>query len=344
MSNATEDLVVVSLVGFRNPDDVLNCVRALSTSAHTNYVVSICENGGKAAFDRLVVRLAEIVRRGEDRPSAVDGQVARVWSGRLACGNQPLHVFEAKANLGFAGGVNVTLRQFAGDPNWAAVWLLNPDTEADPNALSALVARARRTEAAIVGSRLVFRDSGRVQLYAGRWRPTVARGFNIGLNEPVDAPVDVDLVEKSLAYVSGASLFATRAFIEEAGPMEEGYFLYCEEVDWCFRVDPSRIRFAKDSIVYHHHGSTIGSNRAKARRSSVSVYLAERNKLILSRRFFPARYPLIVIVTFLLNFQYAVSGGWRNTAMAVRGWFAGLRGEVGLPPWLADAGSVEYST
>ncbi len=320
-------------------------MRALTHSGHKNFIISICENGGRLAFETTIAKLSALVRPSGDQVQPVDARVARNWSGRLLPGNQAVHVFEAKENLGFAGGVNVTLRQFARDPGWTGVWLLNPDTEADPNAMSALVARARETGAAVVGSRLVFHDSGRVQLYGGRWRPTIARGFNIGFNQPGDAPVDTNSVEKLMTYACGASLYATRGFIDEVGLLDEGYFLYCEEIDWCLRVDPSRVRFANDSTVFHHHGSTIGSHRGKKRRSALSVYLTERNKLILSKRFFPSRYPVIVFVTLILTFQYALSGAWRSTAIALRGWLAGVRGESGPPPFLAKRGKpAEYST
>ena len=119
---------------------------------------------------------------------------------------QPMHVFQAKENLGFAGGVNVTLRQFADDPKWSGVWLLNPDAEPEPAALAALIARAAETGAAIVGGALVSRATGRIQLYAGRWRRVIARGFNIGLNQARNAKVDVVEIERSMTYISGASL------------------------------------------------------------------------------------------------------------------------------------------
>ena len=254
-----KDRVIVSIVGFRNADDVVNCIRALSRSTHANYVVSVCENGGALAFDALVEKVGAIAPPSGDRLPPFDERIARTWCGSLSARNQPVWLFEAKANIGFAGGVNVTLLQIDADPHWSAVWLLNPDTEPDARALSALVSRAHATGAAIVGSRLVLHDTGRIQLYGGRWRPTLARGFNIGLNEPGDAQVDTAEIERTMTYVSGAALYATCDFIKEVGLMDERYFLYCEDVDWCLKISPSRLRYADDSTVLHKHGTTIGS-------------------------------------------------------------------------------------
>jgi N-acetylglucosaminyl-diphospho-decaprenol L-rhamnosyltransferase len=333
---ADDDLVIVSIVGFRNAEDVANCLRALTHSTHANYVVSVCENGGAMAFDALVEEVGAIALSSEDRLHPVDERIGRTWCGRLSVGNQPIWLFEATANLGYAGGVNVTLRQIHTDPSWSAVWLLNPDTEPDAHALSALVLRAHATGAAIVGGRLVFHDTGRIQLCGGRWRPILARGLNIGLNEPGDALMDTTEIERTMTYVSGAALYATREFINEVGLMDERYFLYCEDIEWCLRISPSRLRYADDSTVRHKHGTAIGSHRNHSERSATSIYFSERNKLLMSRRLYRNKYPLIVTVSLGLILQYLVRGAWSNAVTALRGWLAGVRGETGLPLFLRE--------
>jgi GT2 family glycosyltransferase len=132
-------------------------------------------------------------------------------------------------------------------------------------------------------------------------------------------------------YVSGASLFATRAYIESVGLMDERYFLYCEEVDWCFRRGHRRLGYAHEAIVYHAHGTTIGSSADLKDRSSISVYLSERNKLLFTRRFYPVLYPLVVVTTLLLTLQYLKSAAVNNFFVALSGWLAGVRGEDGPP-------------
>lgn len=323
--------VLVAIVGFRNAEDTKACVRALARSTHTNFIVSICENGGSDAYDALLDALQDIVEFSADNANAAIEATEVGRSGILRPVGQPIQVIQARENLGFAAGVNLTLKRFAPVGGWSAVWLLNPDTEPDPDALSALVARSRESGASIIGSRLVLSSSQQVQLYGGRWRPWLARGLNIGLGSPKDAPVNIETIENQMTYVNGASLFATRAFVNEAGLMDEQFFLYCEEVDWCMRVANKKIAYAHDAIVYHNHGGSIGSNRVGKQRSSLSVYLAERNKLLLSKRHFPKQYPLILATTLVLILQYLAQRAFRNGIVALRGWYAGVRGEVGPP-------------
>jgi GT2 family glycosyltransferase len=323
--------VAIAMVGFRNADDIRDCLGTLAGSTHAGFSIHICENGGTAAYDTLAAGLDGLVEFDSVTDPPPIGRVLRWQRGRLVQGGQTIYLYEANDNLGFAGGVNIGLASAQHTGVWDALWLLNPDTEPDPGALAALVAKASQDDYAMIGARLVLKATDRIQLYGGRWRPWLARGFNIGMNAPKNAMPDIAAIESEMSYVNGAALFATRRFIEAAGPMEERYFLYVEEIDWCFRRGRMKLGYAHDAIVYHAHGTTIGSHRQRAARSALSVYLDERNKLLFTRQFFPLRYPLVVLTTFLLLFQYLAHRAHANFRVALAGWWAGIRGEVGVP-------------
>src|SRR5262249_37713690 len=105
------------------------------------------------------------------------------------------------------------------------------------------------------------------------------------------------------------------------------YFLYCEEVDWCLRRGDRRLGYSHDSIVYHSGSTTLKP------RSNLSVYLDERNKLLITRRFYSTTYPLVVIITVLLTLRYFVAGSKKNFGAGLCGGVGGLGGEEG-PPYL----------
>ena len=63
----------------------------------------------------------------------------------------------------------------------------------------------------------------------------------------------------SLDFISGASMVASRAFIDQVGLMADDYFLYYEEIDWAARRGALPFRLCGDAIVYHHTGTSIGS-------------------------------------------------------------------------------------
>ena len=323
----------VSMVGFRNAGDVRQCIVKLQDGTDQNFVVLICENGGRMAFDDLVTALGTL-GTAEDAPLSQDPAIEAVWRGRLP-GGQVVEALRATENLGFAGGVNATITRLAVHPAWSALWVLNTDTEPEPEALAALVRKADSDPSyGIVGSRLVLFGTGKIQAYGGRWRKYTARGFNIGLHCPADAPVDAGAVEREMDYVLGASMYVTRAYIDEVGVMKKEYFLYVEEIDWCLRRGRFRLGFAADSIVHHHHGSTLGSSMTRRNRSRLSVHLEERNRHLVSQKFYPLLYPLIALTTLALTAQYIRARAPGNFVIALAGWWAGLRGKSGKPAWL----------
>jgi GT2 family glycosyltransferase len=305
--------VAVVIVAYRNAEDVARCLGALTASTHADFEVVICENGGPAAYEALCAQV----------PSKLPG-------------SQAVKRVAAPAHPGFAGGVNVGIRE---TPQADAWWILNPDTEPAPRALARMLERLQAGDCDAVGNSLHFPD-GRVQSHGGRWRMALARAVSLGYGTPVDASVDAAAVERRQNYLNGASMLVGRAFVERAGLMREDYFLYCEEVEWCLRAlgRGLRLGFAPGAAVVHHQGAATGNQGALANRSRLAVYLGERNRILLTRDVRPTLLPVAVPAALgLLALRYLRVGAWAQFGYALEGWLAGLRGERG-PPRFARSG------
>jgi N-acetylglucosaminyl-diphospho-decaprenol L-rhamnosyltransferase len=304
--------VAVCIVGFRNPDDIVQCLKALERSTHRDFEVVICENGGESAFAKLAAALP---------PLLPGGQLVRA---ALASGN-----------LGYAGGVNVCLKE---TPRADAWWILNPDTQPEPDAMAGMAARLARGDCEAVGNTIHLPD-GRVQSHGGQWRPWLARAVSIGHGSRHGAVVDPTDIERHQNYLNGASMMIGRRFLETVGPMREEYFLYCEEVEWCLRARAlgMRLGYALSADVLHEAGTTTGSYDDIRNRPRMPIYLGERNKLLTTRDCFPGRLPVAAAASLLLLFlRFGRHRAWRQLGYALSGWAAGLRGERGPPRWLKD--------
>jgi GT2 family glycosyltransferase len=304
--------VAVSIVGFRNCEDIVRCIAALERSTHRDFEVVICENGGPAAFEALRRALPE----------------------KLA-GGQPVTIFIADGNPGFAGGVNRCISASVDADGW---WILNPDTEPHPEALAALVARLAAQDCEAVGATLYLPDK-RVQSYGGLWRGWLGRPVSIGHGTPLDAPVEPGAIERRQNYLNGAAMLIGRRFWDVAGPMREDYFLYCEEVEWCLRALARGLRLAFEprALVLHHQGATTGAGAPVARRPKTPVYLGERNRILLTRDCFPARLPVAAPSALVqLGLRYGRLGAWSQLWYALAGWMAGLFNRRGPPNWIAN--------
>lgn len=303
--------VAVAIVAYRNPHDIVRCLAALARSTHQDYEVIICENGGEQAFNELCAVLP---------PALVNGQAVRVVL--------------ASANLGYAGGVNVCLRETPAADAW---WVLNPDTEPYPEAMAAQVARLALGDCEAVGCTIHLPD-GRVQSHGGRWRRWLGRAESMGYGTSLDRPIDPAKIERCQSYLNGASMLISRRFVEIVGPMREDYFLYCEEVEWCLRglARGMRLGFAVEARVLHHQGTTTGNAQQIRLRSRAPIYLNERNKIVVTRDRFPAYLPVAAAVGFVTLFaRYARRGAWRQLLYGLDGWRSGLMNERGAPSWIA---------
>lgn len=333
--------IAIIIVGFRNPEDVRACLAALSRSTdEPHFDVFICENGGDEAFVLLCDTLigpGGPCTRGSDPPPeappavpsrqieiarfALKGRSTRVWVG---CATQ---------NLGYAGGTNVWIHRVLPNPEWDGVWVLNPDSEPEPDALKALVDRSSAGNKGMVGSTIVPDvHSTYVHCRAGhRWRKFRADLALIGLGEPINTPVDLKSIEADLDCIAGGSMYVTRRCLEDIGPMDERFFLFYEDADWSKRAKKHGLGYAPDSIVPHKGGTTIGSARRRAQRSYLSVYLESRNNLTFVRMHWPRYVLLAGLFGCIHAMMYLVARSPRNFEAAARGLFAGIRGETGQP-------------
>lgn len=321
--------VAVGIVSFDCAGHVVTCLRALQASRLSPSVIHVCENAGARAYAALVEATAQAFGAMTGLEEGAAGVLKRT-DFTLGPGGPRITVHLAGDNLGYAGGVNLCVRALRGAA-WDGVLVLNPDATVAPDAIEAFASHARRGGYGVVGGRLLFADTGRVQMFGGRWRPWVARAVNLGLDEPADARPDVPALERQLDYVCGGAMYVTRTYCDAVGPMDEDYFLYMEEVDYCFRRGPFPLGYAHDAVVVHLHGAATGASRDARVRSPLTIYLSERNRLRFTRRFFPARYPVVVATTFCMTLLYLRRAGPRQFAVALAGWVAGVLGETGRP-------------
>ena len=154
--------VPIIIVGFGHSDDIVKCLKAVAIQRRCpKFEVFICENGGPAAYDALIETLTEKgapCDGGVEPLDPASNEFVRACRLLLAGGAVGVTIGEARDNGGYAGGINAWVRPLLADPGWTAVWILNPDTWPEPDALAELVAYAAKRGKGMVGSRLMFPD------------------------------------------------------------------------------------------------------------------------------------------------------------------------------------------
>lgn len=296
----------VVVVDNDSPDDSLAAIRAWAS--------------GEASF------VAEDDWPLEPRPP-IEKPVAMVECDHCQSGADlgPLTLIHSGANRGFAGGVNVGLRALRrADVDY--FWVLNPDTVTPPATPFRLAAGARAAgRFALIGSRiLLYAEPNRVITDGGRLKQSV--GGVVSVNFGADAATASMPSGDEIAFISGCSMLASPEFLDQAGPMEETYFLYFEEVDWALRRGDLPLVLVEGAEVVHRDGGSIGSSSINRLGSALAVYYRHRNILPFAARWAAAWTPLVYCVSMArIAWRYPRHGAWTL-------FWAALRGLHGLGP------------
>ena len=193
----------------------------------------------------------------------VDGGSADSSPDMVATEFPWVRLIVSQENLGFPRGNNVGLAQARGE----YILLLNPDTEMFPQALSRMLAYlSEHDDVGLVGPQLLNPDK---TIQSSRRRfPTLVTGLlestwlekfapqavlqrYYALDLPLDQIHDVD-------WVTGACMLTRRSVVVQVGEMDEAYFMYSEELDWCRRIKDAgwRVVYLPEAKVLHHVGKS----------------------------------------------------------------------------------------
>jgi GT2 family glycosyltransferase len=292
--------VVALVLHYERPVGALACVRSLLRSSHPSCEIAVVDNGSSpAAITELEAGLA---------------------------GHVGVTLVRVTPNRGYTGGVNAAFTH-ALTTRAEFVWLLADDTRVDAAAMAALVQALRAEPAAGIGAALTYYANVAERIwFAGGLvgRDAFGRATHRGMDEPDRGQFEAGPVD----VANGSSLFARRTVIEQVGGLDEAYFTYWEDVDWCARAARAGFGtwFVPGARVWHDVTPDTGSRLDKVR-----VYDA-RNRLRWHARHRPAKLVPVLLATLAAVPFRALRGhaheGWLELKGALA-FLAGSKGRMG---------------
>lgn len=328
-TDGTSDAAVpvhVLLLNWNGWRDTIECLESVLRLDWPSVRVVVCDNGSSDdSIDRLVAwadgtvagpdpahpQLRALVRPPVAKPIPYLRLTrAASESAEVAAASAPLTIIDVGSNLGFAGGNNVGLRYLARTGAEGYVWVLNNDTVVAPDALRALVGVAREhPDIGVVGSTLLDYQMPERVLEAGGGSLSRWHGWTVPRSATIDAV--------PLEFVKGASMLVSLGTVRRVGLMDERFFLYSEDVDWCLamRARGLRLAHAEGSRVWHKEGASSGH------RSPVHDYHSVKGALMLVHKHDRRRVPVALLYSaFRCALPKLLRGDWRRLQAVLRGW------------------------
>jgi len=284
--------VFITLISFNNNKVTLECLESLEKVRKNNFELNIVviDNASKEKFKTLKKYL-----------------------------NFTLKIIRSEENLGFSGGQNLGIK-YSLERGADYVVILNNDTEVDENLVSNLI-KSFRDNIGIVSPKIYFakgyefhkdrykeNEKGKVIWYAGGiidWENV------IGIHKGVDE-VDKGQFNSSMEteYATGCCMMVKAQVFEKIGFLDDKYFLYYEDADFCIRARNNNFKviFEPSGLLWHKNASSAGGSG-----SSLQDYYITRNRLIFGFRYAKTRAK---IALFKESLKILLSGRkWQKTAV-----------------------------
>lgn len=239
-------LVSIIVVNYNTSNEVLDLLASLEQSTYRDYEVILVDNDSP-----------------NDDLSLVEASYPSV------------QIIISKKNLGFAGANNLGIDAAKG----TYCLFLNPDTCVTPLFLEPLIATLEQNpKIGLVSPKIKYYDSPELIQYAGTSRMSkYTMRSNSYSKHKEDDPENSKA--KFTGYGHGAAMMLPKAVIDKVGKMNESYFLYYEEIDWCERIHKQgyKVYYQADSIIYHKESVSI------QKESPLKIFYLSRNRLLFAK-------------------------------------------------------------
>jgi GT2 family glycosyltransferase len=239
----------IVILNWNSLKDTLKCLASLSALEYANYKVIVVDNGSKNnEADKLAHKFPNV------------------------------HVIANTENLGYTGGCNKGI-EHALKNSADFVLLLNNDTTVEPNFLAELVDFYQNTaDAGMVSPLILYSDKKRIWFAGGQVALGMIRHINKG--RPIDE-VGLHSTPFLSDYVPGTSLLIGTDLIKKIGKLNDKYFAYYEDLEWCYKAQQlGLLSYVVPSSIIYHKKSGSTSDGGHKRFNKIPAYYIARNGVL----------------------------------------------------------------
>lgn len=297
--------VFIIILNYNGWKDTIECLDSLMKINYSNYQVVIVDNNSSNNSVEQIKKwcTGEIKYRNNSfeennpikcieysREEAENGGIKNEEiSIEQSISNEKLVLINSGENLGFSGGNNIGIK-YALKKNADYVLLLNNDTIVNPDFLSPLVeSMSMNNNVGIVGGKIInyydeneFIAGGFIDLNKGS-------GYH-NYNRHKESPEEV-------SFLSGCIWLVKREVFEEVGYLDEKFFLYVEDVEFCYRVScgGKKLVYNPNSEIYHKESRSTGKG------SPLVLYYNTRNRMYFVKKCYNSHFKKMIFYIFFFS-------------------------------------------
>ncbi len=289
-------MISIIIVNYNGAKDTLDCLKSLNMISNSEMEIIIVDN--KSTDDSLKI-LKESQKKYE------------------------FTLLKALDNKGFSAGNNIGIK-YAMSKGTDYFVLLNNDTVVKPDFLDKLMKGFKvSNDCGITTSRILYYENPNKVWYAGGALNMVTSRTEHFYYKCIDAITDT--TPKKVSFASGCCMCISRNVIEKIGLLDEDFFLYEEDTEYCHRIHDYgfSIWYIPDSIIYHKVSASTGVA------SSVSQYYCIRNKYMMINKSYSGICKFISYVYSTLQMLNRCRKGELDYRYFIMGVKAFKRGEKG---------------
>ncbi len=246
--NPSVAIIVVNYNGF---EDTKECIKSIKKCNYDNYSIVVVDN---ASTEKPLNATIEYIKQNS------------VY-------------IEMVSNDGFAAGNNVGIK-WALERNFEFCLLINNDTTVDINFLSKLVnAFEANCDAGILGGRINFFTKPDHIWYGGGHIDNTYGGAQ---HENYNQVIGITDSVREVQFITGCLMLIPVKVLKKVGLLDESFFLYEEDTEFCLRVMKQgyRLLYVDDAVIYHKISASTQKN------TTLKSYYELRNKFILADQYY----------------------------------------------------------
>jgi len=278
--------VNIILLNYNGWEDTIECLESLQKIEYSNYKLIVVDNDSK---DDSLIKIKEWCKgnfkidtnyvnfNSSNKPvhyieytkkeAENGGIITKEKQINGLSSSKKIVLIESGENLGFASGNNIGIK-YSLATNADYIMLLNNDTVVDEGFLEPLIniIKSKKNTGIVSGKILDYFNPKNILFSGGKI--DLFRGSGYHFNDDRFNQIT------EVSFLSGCLWLINPKLIKDIGFMDEDYFLYLEDVDYCYRAKKSNYElvYNPNSVIYHKESNTTG------KLSPLSIYYSSRNR------------------------------------------------------------------